>query len=130
VSAHCAAACRPGVIDARCQCDRGRSFRQAQKLKDESDAALKAYETELASARFAGPGNWQTKTREKLNATCGRPNAKTLEDQLNAKLAGRRKADRGGPARTAMGNVRGIAAGCGQRPSSSASPARCPTATR
>ena len=39
-----------GAIDARAKAIEG-DLSAAQKLKDESDAALKAYETELASAR-------------------------------------------------------------------------------
>ncbi|HEX9588055.1 MAG TPA: F0F1 ATP synthase subunit B', partial [Bradyrhizobium sp.] len=39
----------------------------AQKLKDESDAALKAYESELAAARSRAQAIG-TETREKLNA--------------------------------------------------------------
>src|ERR1700760_4688753 len=55
-----------GVIDARANAIEG-DLSAAQKLKDESDAALKAYETELASARSKAQaiGN---ETREKLNA--------------------------------------------------------------
>ena len=54
------------VIDARQNAIEG-DLAAAQKLKDESDAALKAYETELASARSRAQaiGN---ETREKLNA--------------------------------------------------------------
>src|ERR1700726_3178159 len=57
----------------------------AQKLKDESDAALKAYESELAAARTRAQaiGN---ENREKLNAA-SEAERKTLEDQLAAKLA-------------------------------------------
>ena len=79
----------------------------AQKLKDESDAALKAYETELASARSRAQaiGN---ETREKLNAA-SEAERKTLEDQLNAKLAAAEK-QIAATRETAMSNVRGIAA--------------------
>ena len=55
-----------GVIDARQAAIDG-DLTAAQKLKDESDAALKAYESELAAAR----GRAQAigaETREKLNA--------------------------------------------------------------
>ena len=87
------------VIDARQNAIEG-DLAAAQKFKDESDAALKAYETELASARARAQaiGN---ETREKLNAAA-EAERKTLEDQLTAKIAATRQA--------AMSNVRGIAA--------------------
>ena len=80
------------VIDARQNAIEG-DLAAAQKLKDESDAALKAYETELASARSRAQaiGN---ETREKLNAA-SEAERKTLEDQLTAKLAAAEKHDRG-----------------------------------
>lgn len=79
----------------------------AQKLKDESDAALKAYETELASARSRAQaiGN---ETREKLNAA-SEAERKKLEDQLTAKLSAAEK-QIAATRETAMSNVRGIAA--------------------
>jgi len=79
----------------------------AQKLKDESDAALKAYETELASARSRAQaiGN---ETREKLNAA-SEAERKKLEDQLNTRLAAAEK-QIAATRETAMSNVRGIAA--------------------
>lgn len=79
----------------------------AQKLKDESDAALKAYETELASARSRAQaiGN---ETREKLNAA-SEAERKKLEDQLSAKLSAAEK-QIATTRETAMSNVRGIAA--------------------
>jgi F-type H+-transporting ATPase subunit b len=88
------------VIDARQNAIEG-DLAAAQKLKDESDAALKAYETELASARSRAQaiGN---ETREKLNAA-SEAERKKLEDALNAKLAAAEK-------QIAMSNVRGIAA--------------------
>src|ERR1700758_2625118 len=95
-----------GVIDARQNAIEG-DLSAAQKLKDESDAALKAYETELASARSRAQaiGN---ETREKLNAA-SEAERKTLEDQLSAKLADAEKQI--ATTRTnAMSNVRGIAA--------------------
>ena len=56
-----------GTIEARQNAIEG-DLAQAQKLKDESDAALKAYEGELAAARSRAQaiGN---ETREKLNAS-------------------------------------------------------------
>src|SRR5437016_10439021 len=73
-----------GVIEARQNAIEG-DLAQAQKLKDESDAALKAYESDLASARSRAQaiGN---ETREKLNAA-SEAERKKLEDQLSAKLA-------------------------------------------
>src|SRR6202048_462698 len=79
----------------------------AQKLKDESDAALKAYESELAAAR-ARAHAISAETREKLNAV-SEAERKTLEERLSRKLAAAEKpiaATRD----AAMKNVRGIAA--------------------
>ena len=79
----------------------------AQKLKDESDGALKAYESELAAARSRAQaiGN---ETREKLNAT-SEAERKTLEQRLAVKLAEAEKTI-AATRETAMSNVRGIAA--------------------
>ena len=95
-----------GVIDARQNAIEG-DLAQAQKLKDESDAALKAYETELASARSRAQaiGN---ETREKLNAA-SEAERKKLEDQLTTRLAAAEK-QIAATRETAMSNVRGIAA--------------------
>ena len=95
-----------GTIDARQNKIEG-DLAEAQKLKDESDAALKAYETELATARSRAQaiGN---ETREKLNAAA-EAERKTLEDQLTAKLAAAEK-QIAATRETAMSNVRGIAA--------------------
>jgi F-type H+-transporting ATPase subunit b len=79
----------------------------AQKLKDESDAALKAYETELAAARSRAQAIG-TETREKLNAA-SEVERKTLEDALSVKLAEAEKTI-AKTRESAMGNVRGIAA--------------------
>jgi F-type H+-transporting ATPase subunit b len=78
----------------------------AQKLKDESDAALKAYEDELAAARTRAQaiGN---ETRERLNAEAD-AERKALEKRLSIKLADAEKTI--ASTRTAaMSNVRGIA---------------------
>ena len=80
---------------------------EAQKLKDASDAALKAYQNELAAARSRAQAIG-AETREKLNAA-SEAERKTLEDRLAAKLAEAEKAIAATRA-TAMGNVRGIAA--------------------
>jgi F-type H+-transporting ATPase subunit b len=80
---------------------------EAQKLKDESDAALKAYETELANARAKAQAIG-AETREKLSAQ-SEADRKTLEASLAAKLASAETAI-AETRKTAMGNVRGIAA--------------------
>src|SRR5438105_6727646 len=94
------------VIDARQDAIEG-DLAQAQKLKDESDAALKAYETDLAAARSRAQaiGN---ETREKLNAASD-AERKKLEDQLTTRLAAAEK-QIAATRETAMKNVRGIAA--------------------
>src|SRR5689334_749187 len=94
------------VIDARQNAIEG-DLEAAQKLKDESDAALKAYETELASARSRAQaiGN---ETREKLNAA-SEAERKRLEERLSLKLAEAEKSIASTRA-NAMRNVRGIAA--------------------
>ena len=95
-----------GTIDARQNKIEG-DLAEAQKLKDESDAALKAYETELAAARSRAQaiGN---ETREKLNAA-SEVERKSLEEKLAVKLADAEKQI--ATTRTnAMSNVRGIAA--------------------
>jgi F-type H+-transporting ATPase subunit b len=79
----------------------------AQKLKDQSDAALKAYETELAAARSRAQAIG-TETREKLNAA-SEAERKTLEGQLSVKLAEAEKTI-ASTREAAMSNVRGIAA--------------------
>src|ERR1700720_2383084 len=79
----------------------------AQKLKDESDAALKAYESELAAARSRAQAI-SNENREKLNAT-SEAERKTLEAQLSQKLAEAEKTI-ASTRESAMGNVRGIAA--------------------
>jgi F-type H+-transporting ATPase subunit b len=79
----------------------------AQKLKDESDAALKAYESELAAAR-ARAHAISAETREKLNAAAD-AERKTLEQRLSVKLAEAEKSI-AATREAAMSNVRGIAA--------------------
>src|SRR3981189_1147502 len=56
----------------------------AQKLKDESDGALKAYESELAAARSRAQAI-SAETREKLNAA-SEAERKTLEERLSVNL--------------------------------------------
>ena len=79
----------------------------AQKLKDESDSALKAYESELAAARARAQAIG-AETREKLNAA-SEAERRTLEKRLSAKLADAEKTIES-TREAAMSNVRGIAA--------------------
>jgi F-type H+-transporting ATPase subunit b len=95
-----------GTIEARQNAIEG-DLAEAQKLKDQSDAALKAYEGELAAARSRAQaiGN---ETREKLNAS-----AEAERKALEAKLAGKLTEAEKQIAATrtaAMGNVKSIAA--------------------
>jgi F-type H+-transporting ATPase subunit b len=80
---------------------------EAQKLKDASDGALKAYESELAAARARAQAIG-SETREKLSAA-SEAERKTLEQQLSAKLAEAEKTI-ASTREAAMSNVRGIAA--------------------
>ena len=79
----------------------------AQKLKDDSDSALKAYESELAAARSRAQAIG-AETREKLSAA-SEAERKTLEQRLSLKLADAEKTI-ASTRETAMSNVRGIAA--------------------
>jgi F-type H+-transporting ATPase subunit b len=94
------------LIDARQNAIEG-DLAQAQKLKDESEAALKAYESELAAARSRAQAIG-AETRDRLNAA-SEAERKTLEEQLAAKLADAEKTI-AATRTTAMGNVRSIAA--------------------
>jgi F-type H+-transporting ATPase subunit b len=78
----------------------------AQKLRDESDAALKNYESELAAARSRAQAIG-AETREKLNAV-SEAERKTLEERLSVKLAEAEKAI-AATREAAMSNVRSIA---------------------
>ena len=78
----------------------------AQRLRDESDAALKAYESELASARSRAQAIG-AETREKLNAA-SEAERKTLEERLSVKLAEAEKTI-GATREAAMSKVRSIA---------------------
>jgi F-type H+-transporting ATPase subunit b len=95
-----------GVIDARQNAIDG-DLAAAQKFKDESDAALKAYEAELASARSRGQAI-SSENREKLNAQSD-AERKSLEERLASKLADAEKTIAATRA-SAMSNVRSIAA--------------------
>ena len=95
-----------GIIAARMGAIEG-DLAEAQRLKNESDAALKAYEAELATAR----ANAQTignDIRDKLNKQADEER-KHLEGRLAVKLADAEKSIAATRA-TAMGNVRSIAA--------------------
>jgi F-type H+-transporting ATPase subunit b len=94
------------VLDARQGTIEG-DLAEAQKLKDASDAALKAYESELAAARSRAQAIG-AETREKLNAAA-EAERKTLEARLTLKLADAEKAI-AATRSAAMSNVRGIAA--------------------
>jgi F-type H+-transporting ATPase subunit b len=80
---------------------------EAQKLRDESDLALKAYESELAAARSRAQAI-SAETREKLNAA-SEAERKRLEERLALKLADAEKTI-ASTREKAMSNVRGIAA--------------------
>lgn len=94
-----------GIIAARQGKIEG-DLAEAQRLKDESDAALKAYETELATAR-ANAQAIGSDIRDKLNKQADEER-KQLEDRLAAKLADAEKSIAATRA-AAMGNVRAIA---------------------
>src|SRR6202166_2746266 len=95
-----------GLLDARQNAIEG-DLAEAQKLKDASDSALKAYESELASARSRAQAIG-AETREKLNAA-SEAERKTLEERLSLKLAEAEKTI-ASTREAAMRNVRGIAA--------------------
>jgi F-type H+-transporting ATPase subunit b len=94
------------VLDARQGAIEG-DLAEAQKLKDASDGALKAYESELAAARSRAQAIG-AETREKLNAA-SEAERKTLEQRLAVKLAEAEKTI-ASTRHAAMRNVRGIAA--------------------
>jgi len=94
------------VIDARQNKIEG-DLTEAQKLKDESEAALKAYESDLANARSKAQAIG-AETRDKQNAA-SEAERKSLEDRLAVRLADAEKTIAATRA-TAMSNVRGIAA--------------------
>ena len=94
-----------GIIEAR----RGRvegDLAEANKLRDQSDAALKAYEKSLADARNRAQ-TLANETRDKLNAEAEEARKK-LESQLNSKLAEAEKTI-AATKTAAMSNVRSIA---------------------
>jgi len=80
---------------------------EAQKLKDESDNALRAYETDLAAARSRAQAIG-VENSEKLNAA-SEAERKALEERLSHKLNEAEKTI-AATRQKAMSNVRGIAA--------------------
>jgi F-type H+-transporting ATPase subunit b len=94
------------LIDARQNAIEG-DLAEAQKLKEASSAALKAYESELAAARSRAQGI-SNETREKQNAA-SEVERKRLEERLSLKLAEAEKTI-ASTREAAMSNVRGIAA--------------------
>jgi F-type H+-transporting ATPase subunit b len=94
-----------GIIEAR----RGRiegDLAEANRLKEQSDAALKSYEKSLADARGRAQA-LANETRDKLSAEADE-RRKALEGQLNLKLAEAEKTI-ATTKTAAMSNVRGIA---------------------
>jgi F-type H+-transporting ATPase subunit b len=94
-----------GIIDDRAKRIEG-DFAEAQRLKNESEAALAAYEKALADARGRAQAI-ANETRDKLNAEA-EARRKAIESELNAKLAEAEKTIAVTKA-AAMTNVRGIA---------------------
>jgi F-type H+-transporting ATPase subunit b len=95
-----------GTIDAR-QNAIDTDLADAQKLKDDSDAALKAYEAELANSRAKAQAI-STEARDKFNAQA-EAERKVLEERLAAKLADAEKTI-AATRKSAMSNVNTIAA--------------------
>jgi len=94
-----------GIIEARLGKIEG-DMAEAERLKIESDAALRAYETELATARTNAQAIG-SEIREKLNKA-GEDERRQIEDRLAVKLADAEKSI--AATRTAaMSNVKAIA---------------------
>jgi F-type H+-transporting ATPase subunit b len=94
-----------GIIESRQKRIEG-DIAEAETLKGQSDEAAAAYEKALADAR-AGAQTIANETRDKQAAQAA-ASRKTLEDQLNVKLADAEKTI-AATKQAAMGNVRGIA---------------------
>jgi F-type H+-transporting ATPase subunit b len=94
-----------GIIDKR-RVQMESDVAEANRLRDQSDAALAAYEKSLAEARNRAHA-MANESREKLNAEAEQTR-KRLESELNAKLAEAEKTIAGTKA-AAMANVQGIA---------------------
>lgn len=94
-----------GILEERAKRIEG-DFAQAQRAKQESEAALAAYEKALADARNRAQAIG-TEIRDKLHAE-SEARRKDLEGKLNAQLADAEKSIAATKS-TAMSNVRGIA---------------------
>ena len=94
-----------GIFEERARRIEG-DFAQAQRAKDEAEAALGAYEKALADARNRAQAIG-TEIRDKLHAEA-EEKRKALETQLNTQLADAEKTI-AATKTAAMGNVRGIA---------------------
>jgi F-type H+-transporting ATPase subunit b len=94
-----------GIVEARRNRVEG-DLAEANRLKDQSDAALKVYEKALADARGRAQA-LANETRDKLNAEA-EVSRKALEGSLNAKLAEAEKTI-AATKTAAMSNVKGIA---------------------
>ncbi len=94
-----------GILAARASRIEG-DLAEANRLKAQSDEALKAYEKALADARGRAQA-LASETRERLNAQA-EETRKKLEAELNAKLAAAEKTI-AATKTAAMTNVRGIA---------------------
>ena len=94
-----------GILAARAGRIEG-DLAEANRLKAQSDEALRAYEKALADARGRAQA-LANETRERLNAQA-EENRKKLEGELNAKLAAAEKTI-AATKTAAMANVRGIA---------------------
>jgi F-type H+-transporting ATPase subunit b len=94
-----------GIVEARRSRVEG-DIAEAGRLKDQSDAALKAYEKSLADARGRAQA-LANETRDKLHAEA-EETRKRLEGELNIKLVDAEKTIAATKS-AAMANVRGIA---------------------
>ena len=94
-----------GIIEARRDRVEG-DLAEANRLKEQSDAALKAYEKSLADARNRAQA-LANETRDKLNAEAEQLR-KTIEGNLNVKLA---EADKtiAATKTSAMSNIESVA---------------------
>lgn len=94
-----------GIVEARRSRVEG-DIAEAGRLKDQSDAALKAYEKSLADARGRAQA-LANETRDKLHAEA-EETRKRLEGELNIKLVDAERTIAATKS-AAMANVRGIA---------------------
>jgi len=94
-----------GIVDARRDKVEG-DLAEANRLKEQSDAALKAYETSLADARGRAQA-LANETRDRLNSEAEQARRR-IETEMNARLA---KAEEtiAATKTAAMANVQGIA---------------------